>query len=138
MRSARFLLIAALCAAAVRPLAAQQEPERVVRGLNFVGNRSIDSYTLSTVIATSQSALFARWWGLRWLGLGEKRYFDELEFRRDVVRLILFYRQSGFMRVVVDTSVRRTARDAFVTFRIYEGEPVLVTRLDVEGVTGIV
>jgi outer membrane protein assembly complex protein YaeT len=138
LRSARFLLIAALCAAAVRPLAAQQEPERVVRGLNFVGNRSIDSYTLSTVIATSNSSYFASAWWVRWIGLGAKRYFDELEFRRDVVRLILFYRQSGFMRVVVDTSVRRTARDAFVTFRIYEGEPVLVTRLDVEGVTGIV
>jgi outer membrane protein assembly complex protein YaeT len=137
LRSARFLVIAALCAAAVRPLAAQQEPERVVRGLDFVGNGSIDGYTLSTVIATSKSSFFATAWWIRWIGLGAKRYFDELEFRRDVVRLILFYRQSGFMRVVVDTSVRRTARDAFVTFRIYEGEPVLVTRLDVDGVTGI-
>jgi outer membrane protein assembly complex protein YaeT len=138
LRSTRFLLIAALCAAAVRPLAAQQELERVVRGLDFVGNRSIDGYTLSTVIATSKSSFFATAWGIRWIGLGEKRYFDELEFRRDVVRLILFYRQSGFLRVVVDTAVRRTARDVFVTFRIYEGEPVLVTRLDVDGVTGIV
>jgi outer membrane protein assembly factor BamA len=110
----------------------------VVRGLSFVGNRSIDRYTLSTVIATSNSSFFATAWWIRWIGLGEKRYFDELEFRRDVVRLILYYRQSGFMRVVVDTSVRRTARDAFVTFRIYEGEPVLVTRLDVDGVSGIV
>lgn len=110
----------------------------MVRGLNFVGNRSIDGYTLSTVIATSKSSFFATAWAIRWVGLGEKRYLDELEFRRDVVRLILFYRQSGFMRVVVDTSVRRTARDAFVTFRIYEGEPVLVTRLEVDGVTGIV
>jgi len=110
----------------------------VVRGLNFVGNRSIDGYTLSTVIATSKSSFFATALWVRWIGLGAKRYFDELEFRRDVVRLILFYRQSGFMRVVVDTSVRRTTRDVFVTFRIHEGEPVLVTRLDVEGVTGIV
>jgi hypothetical protein len=86
LRSARFLVIAALCAAAVRPLAAQQEPERVVRGLSFVGNRSIDRYTLSTVIATSNSSFFATAWWIRWIGLGEKRYFDELEFRRDVVR----------------------------------------------------
>ena len=109
----------------------------MVRGLDFLGNRSIDDYTLSTVIATSKSSFFATAWWIRWIGLGAKRYFDELEFRRDVVRLILFYRQSGFMRVVVDTSVRRTARDVFVTFRVYEGEPVLVTRLDVDGVTGI-
>ncbi len=110
----------------------------MVRGLDFVGNRSIDSYSLSTVIATSKSSFFATARLIRWVGLGAKRYFDELEFRRDVVRLILFYRQSGFLRVVVDTSVRRTARDVFVTFRIYEGEPVLVTRLEVDGVAGIV
>ena len=110
----------------------------MVRGLDFVGNQTLDGYTLSTVIATSKSSFFATAWWVRWIGLGAKRHFDELEFRRDVVRLILFYRQSGFMRVVVDTSVRRTARDVFVTFRIHEGDPVLVTRLDVDGVSGIV
>ena len=109
----------------------------MVRGLDFVANRAIDGYTLSTVIATSSSSFFATAWWVRWIGLGEKRYFDEIEFRRDVIRLILFYRQSGFMSAVVDTAVRRTARDVFVTFRIYEGEAVRVTRLAVEGVEGI-
>jgi outer membrane protein insertion porin family len=135
--TARFFVFAALGCAAVRPLAAQQEAERVVRDVAFVGNHAIDDYTLRTVIATSQSSFFARVWWVRWLGLGEKRYFDELEFRRDVVRLILFYRQSGYMQVVVDTTVRRTPHDAFVTFRIYEGEPVRVRSLEVEGVQGI-
>ena len=55
-----------------------------------------------------------------------------------MVRLILFYRQSGYMQVVVDTTVRRTPRDVYVTFRIYEGEPVRVRRLDLEGIAGIV
>jgi outer membrane protein assembly complex protein YaeT len=71
------------------------------------------------------------------LGLGEKRYFNELEFRRDVVRLSLLYRQSGFMNAVVDTTVRRTPRDVYIEFRIHEGEPVRVARLDVKGVDGI-
>ncbi len=74
---------------------------------------------------------------MRWLGLGEKRYLNEVEFRRDVVRLILLYRQSGYMNAVVDTSVRRTARDAYITFRIHEGDPVRVVRLDVRGLDGI-
>jgi len=74
---------------------------------------------------------------VRWLGLGEKRYLNEVEFRRDVVRLILLYRQSGYMNAVVDTSVRRTARDAYITFRIHEGDPVRVVRLDVRGLDGI-
>lgn len=110
----------------------------MVRGLTFVGNRAIDDYTLSTVIATSKSSYFATAWWVRWLGLGAKRYFDEVEFQRDVVRLILFYRQSGYMRAVVDTSVRRTPHDVYVVFRIYEGEPVRVRRLEITGVDGIV
>ncbi len=139
MRVAPLLAIASLCLAAVRPLAARQEPTtRVVRGLSFVGNRAIDDYTLGTVIATSKSSFFATAWWVRWIGLGEKREFDELEFRRDVVRLILFYRQTGFMSVVVDTAVRRTPRDVFVTFRIYEGEPIRVKQLTIDGIAGIV
>ena len=110
----------------------------MVRGLSFVGNRAIDDYTLTTVIATSKSSYFATAWWLRWLGLGAKRYFDEVEFQRDVVRLILFYRQSGYMRAVVDTSVRRTTHDVYVEFRIYEGEPVRVRRLEITGVDGII
>lgn len=127
-----------LCATVARPLPAQEEAERVVRGLDYVGNHAFDDYTLSTAIATSNSSWFARNWMVRWLGLGAKRTFDELEFRRDVVRLILFYRQSGYMQVVVDTAVRRTPRDVYITFRIFEGEPVRVRRLDLDGIGGIV
>jgi outer membrane protein assembly factor BamA len=132
------LALAVLCVTVARPLSAQQEAERVVRGLSYVGNHAIDDYTLSTVIATSNSSWFARYWMVRWLGLGAKRTFDELEFRRDVVRLILFYRQSGYMQVVVDTAVRRTPRDVYITFRIFEGEPVRVRRLDLDGIAGVV
>ncbi|HEX4628409.1 MAG TPA: POTRA domain-containing protein, partial [Gemmatimonadales bacterium] len=125
-----YLLVAVLAAA---PLAAQQETQRVVRGLSFEGNHAIDNYTLSTAIATTRSGAFASRWWLRWMGLGEKRYFNELEFRRDVVRLVLLYRQSGYMNAVVDTLVRREDGDAYVTFRIYEGDPVRLARLDVVG-----
>ena len=114
-----------------------QEQERVVRGLSFVGNRALDDYTLESAIATTKSSWWARQWYVRWLGLGEKRYFNEVEFRRDVVRLILLYRQSGYMNAVVDTSVLRTARDVYATFRIHEGEPVRVARLDVRGLDSI-
>ena len=128
------MLLAALAASTV--LSAQDQ-ERVVRGLSFDGNRAIDGLTLESVIATTKSSAWASRWYLRWLGLGEKRYFNEVEFRRDVVRLILFYRQSGYMNAVVDTSVLRTARDVYATFRIHEGEPVRVTRLDIMGLDSI-
>jgi outer membrane protein assembly complex protein YaeT len=127
-------LLAALVATTVL---AAQEQERVVRGLSFVGNRALDDYTLEIAIATTKSGWFARFPIVRSLGLGEKRYFNEVEFRRDVVRLILLYRQSGYMNAVVDTVVQRTPRDVYITFRIHEGEPVRVVRLDVMGLDGI-
>jgi len=126
-----------LAAQAASTVLSAQDQERVVRGLSFDGNRAIDGLTLESVIATTKSSAWASRWYLRWLGLGEKRYFNEVEFRRDVVRLILFYRQSGYMNAVVDTSVQRTSRDVYATFRIHEGEPVRVTRLDVIGLDGI-
>jgi len=135
LRASLPVLVVAVFAAA--RLAAQQEPQRVVRGLSFEGNHAIDRYTLSAAIATTNSSAFATSPWLRWLGLGEKRPFNELEFRRDVVRLLLLYRQSGYMNAVVDTVVGREARDVYVTFRIYEGDPVRVTTLDVLGVDPI-
>jgi outer membrane protein assembly factor BamA len=136
LRASLPVLVVAVFAAA--RLAAQQEPQRVVRGLSFEGNHAIDGYTLSAAIATTNSSSFATSPFLRWLGLGEKRPFNELEFRRDVVRLLLLYRQSGYMNAVIDTVVRREARDVYVTFRIYEGDPVRLVRLDLLGVDSIV
>src|SRR4029077_18452546 len=74
---------------------------------------------------------------LRWTHLGEKRYLSEVEFRRDVLRLLLLFRRSGYVNVVVDTVVRRTARDAFIVFRIHEGDPVRLKRLDIVGADSI-
>jgi outer membrane protein assembly factor BamA len=128
------LLVAVFAAA---PLAAQQEQQRVVRGLSFEGNHAIDDYTLSTAIGTSNSSWFARAFPIRLLGLGEKRSFNELEFRRDVIRLLLLYRQSGYMNAVIDTLVRREGRDVYLKFRIYEGDPVRLARLDVLAVDPI-
>ena len=108
-----------------------------MRGLGFDGNHALDDYTLSTAISTTKSSWFATNPFVKWLGLGEKRYFDEQEFRRDVVRLLLLYRQSGYMTAVVDTSVVRKSKDVYITFQIREGDPVRVGRLDVLGVAGM-
>jgi outer membrane protein assembly complex protein YaeT len=136
LRVAFFPLLVALSLAA-SSLAAQDDQERVVRKLAFAGNRALDDYTLSTAIATSNSSWAARIWGIRALGFGEKRYFNGQQFRRDVVRLLLLYRQSGYMSAVVDTTVRRTGKDVFITFHIHEGDPVRVARLELKGVAGI-
>jgi outer membrane protein insertion porin family len=109
----------------------------VVRQLKFEGNASINKTTLSAAIGTTQSSWFATFPLVRWIGLGEKRYFDETEFRRDVLRLEVLYKRSGFPDVAVDTTVRRTDRDVYVTFRIEEGRPVIVTSLAINGLDSI-
>jgi len=134
------VLVALLAASSVlsaQNLERQERQDRIVRGLRFDGNHALDDYTLSSAISTTKSGWFATSSLIRWLGLGEKRYFDEQEFRRDVVRLVLLYRQSGYMTAVVDTTVVRTTKDAYITFQIHEGEPVRVARLGVLGVDGI-
>lgn len=139
MRIALAVTLGATCVAALAvPLFAQGDQGLVVRQLRFSGNRAIDDYSLKTVIATTESGFFARNPLVRWIGLGEKRFFDETEFRRDVIRLRLYYRQSGYMGAVVDTTVRRTARDVFITLRIHEGQPVRVRQFEITGLEGVV
>ena len=123
-----FLLAAALQA---------QEPERVVRGLDFEGNRAIPDEVLAAAISTTNSSWFARAFLFRWLGLGAKRYFGEEEFRRDVIRLHVLYRRSGFPNAKVDTTVRREPENVYITFRIEEGPPMLVASLDITGLDSL-
>jgi outer membrane protein assembly factor BamA len=135
-RSIACVAIVLSCLGVATPGGAQ-DTARVIRGLDFVGNRAIGDELLSVAIGTTNSSWLAREWYVRWLGLGEKRTFDLIEFRRDVLRLTLFYRQSGYMEVKVDTLVRRKGRDVFLTFKIAEGPPIVVTAIVVTGLDSI-
>ena len=122
--------------AAVGSVAAQ-EPDRVVRQLKFEGNQAIPNATLAAAIGTTNSSWFATSGLVRWIGLGAKRYFNETEFRRDVLRLEVLYKRSGFPDVAVDTAVRRTPEDAYVTFRIHEGRPIRISKVIIRGVDSL-
>jgi outer membrane protein insertion porin family len=127
-------LVGALVSAA--PLAAQ-ERQLVVRQLEFRGNQAISDEVLASAISTTNSSWFARNFLFRWLGLGAKRYFDEQEFRRDVVRLGVLYKRSGYYDAAIDTLVRRTPEDVYITFNIKEGEPIVVTTLTITGLDSL-
>lgn len=130
-------LAGAFAAATASSPAAAQDTLRVIRSLKFTGNKSIDKTTLSAAIGTTNSSWFARSSAVRWIGLGEKRYLDETEFRRDVLRLILLYRQTGFLEVKVDTVVIRDPKYAWITFKITEGPPIVVTSFTVTGLDSL-
>ena len=134
MRLARWWLC--VLALGLPALLSAQQTGRVVRKLSFEGNRALTDETLATAIATTNSSWFASGF-LRWLGLGAKRYFDEQEFRRDVVRLSVLYRRSGYPDAVIDTLVRRTPQDVYITFNIQEGAPILVTSLTISGLDSL-
>jgi outer membrane protein insertion porin family len=129
---------AALAVAAVGAAHAQAgETGLVVRGLHFRGNKAFPSDLLSAAIATTNSSTFATVGVLRWMGLGEKRRLNELELRRDVARLRLFYQVRGYLDVQVDTAVVRTALDADISFTIHEGRPVLIRNFVIKGVDSV-
>jgi outer membrane protein insertion porin family len=117
---------------------AQLPGQRVIRALKWKGNKSISSTTLDSKIATTNSSFFARQAPFSWFGvLGEKRYLDETDFERDVLRVGVFYKLSGFPDVKVDTAVRRTPTDAWITFIITEGEPIRVDTLTIKGLDSL-
>ena len=124
-------------AASERLPAQAVEEGLVVRQLRFTGNHSFESFVLAAGIATTNSSWFARFGGVRWLGLGEKRRLNEREFRRDVPRLLAFYRLHGYLDAQVDTSVVRTESDAYIAFHIREGPPVLVERFEIKGLDSL-
>src|SRR3954471_6159378 len=118
------------------PAATAQQAARVVRQLSFEGNHAIPDETLAAAIATTNSSWFASSF-IRFLGLGAKRYFDEEEFRRDVVRLSVLYKRSGYPDAVIDTLVQRTPVDVYITFKIHEGAPIRVTTLTITGLDSV-
>jgi outer membrane protein assembly complex protein YaeT len=136
----RLLLLAVLLALGPAAAAAQRADDRlvderpVVRQLRFDGAKSIPPEVLVNSIQTTNSSWFATSGIVRWLGLGAKRYFDERDFQGDVLRLKILYRKWGFPDVEVDTLVRRTPADVYITFKIIEGRPVLVDTLAITGI----
>lgn len=139
MSRVAWLILAAVLAWAPARAAAQSKRTKdlVVRKLAFEGNKVIEDPTLAASISTTNSGFFATHGFLRWTGLGEKRYFDELNFQRDVLRLQVLYKRSGYPDVQIDTLVRRTPEDVYITFKIDEGTPVVVTNFDVNGLDSL-
>lgn len=102
--------------------------DREVRSLHFLGNREFNAASLASSIATTPTSL-------RGLPLvGTKRCLDPVEFRRDVQRLQVLYRQRGYPDVTVDTVIRTVKPLVIdVTFRIKEGQPLRVSALAIKG-----
>jgi outer membrane protein assembly complex protein YaeT len=131
------LSLAAAVLVAVPATVEGQFEELVVRQLKFSGNSAIDSETMQSFIATTNSGTFATSPLLRWMGLGAKRTFNQRNFETDVERLKLLYRKWGYLEVEVDTLVRRTDENIYLTFLITEGPPVVVEEIAILGLDSV-
>lgn len=136
-RTAVAVLLVAALAAARADTQEVRAPERTTLRVSFDGNDAVDDLILGSAIATSPSSWMYRVPLLRSLGLGTRRIFDELEFRRDVVRLLLFYRQKGFYEARVDTVVSRGGTSVSVRFRIHEGPAVRLDAVTIRGIDSV-
>jgi translocation and assembly module TamA len=115
------LLVAGGC---LRARGTPDEP--VVVSLAFRGVKAVDEDELREKLATKASDRFA--WG-------EARRLDPDALAVDRRRVVAFYKERGYYRAAVEDVEVRPAGEGRVrvTFRIREGEPVRVARLDVEG-----
>lgn len=131
----RRLILALLLPAAVgaQDIVCDKGDTEVLR-LEFTGNASFAPAVLARGIATTPSH-----WARRSLRFFGTRYcLDKAEFPRDVIRLILFYRNHGYLDVTVDTVVTHVnASQIAVRFAINEGQPTRISSLAITGLDAV-
>jgi outer membrane protein assembly complex protein YaeT len=110
------------------------EGEREVRGLHFTGNTTFTDDDLSARVATTPSS------GMRRLlrVVGAKRCLPTGGLSPDVFNVTQWYRNNGFFDVRVDTAVKSLPGPAIdVTFKISEGQPLILDSLRIEGLDSV-
>src|SRR4051812_15787081 len=115
IRAVAAVVAAAVLASAPSSLLCQREPQREapeVRKLVLNGVHGVSSYDLGRSISTTASQcknllLFAFCAVSKSPTFIDKHYLDRDEFRRDVLRIRVFYWKRGYRDATVDTSVTR-------------------------------
>jgi len=116
-----------LAAALVATSGCREEGVVTVRSIEFVGVISVDHAQIKAVLATRESAK------LPW---GRKFPFDRSRFDADLKRIEAFYADHGFpdARVTGVEVTPNRAQDAVnVTITLAEGDPVVVTSVELTG-----
>lgn len=135
----RAVVLAALAlAAGAAPARAQDvtcDPgDLEVMSLRFTGAQAFDPAVLGAGIVTTPSSWLRRTTGR----FGSRRCLDHQQFALDALRLVLFYRNHGYVAATVDTVVTPAGRDRVaVEFRVTEGAPIRISDLVVEGLDDV-
>src|ERR1043165_5592608 len=109
-----------------------------VRALILRGVQNVDRRDLEKSIATQATAcknllfevfcVFSK--SPTWV---DRHYLDREEFKRDRLRILVYYYMRGYRAATVDTSVTPEGKGGVrVTFDIHENEPTRVGRIAIE------
>ena len=131
------LLAVAISAAGAQAPRPSKDPSPEVKKLVVRGVKHVDQHDLEKSIATQAS--YCRSFLLEPFCLFSKspvfvqhEYLNRDEFRRDVLRIRVYYWRSGYRDATVDTSITPNGKGVTVTFNIHEGEPTIVSALRID------
>ncbi len=128
--AAALVSLAMLMPARLRAQECVEPTDRMVRNLEFVGNKTFKADQLSAVVLTTPSSFARRHFRF----FGTERCYPANGLGQDTLNLKGFYKNNGFYDTHVDTVVK-TVRPGVVdvTFRINEGLPLLLDSLEITG-----
>jgi outer membrane protein insertion porin family/translocation and assembly module TamA len=137
-----YMLAAMLLCAASAPGRAQskspaKDPSPEVMKLTVKGVKHVDQHDLEQSIQTHASkciSFFLTPFCLvsRSPVLWDKYYLDRDEFRRDVLRMRVYYWKRGYREATVDTSIAPDKKGVAITFQVHEGEPTIISALRID------
>ncbi|HJQ19082.1 MAG TPA: BamA/TamA family outer membrane protein [Gemmatimonadaceae bacterium] len=105
----------------------------VLNGVHGVGRVDLERSIATTASECKSLLLIAFCWLSKSPTFVDKHYLDRTEFRRDVLRILVFYWKRGYRDATVDTAVVRVAPGAVkVVFDIREGPPTRIASLRVD------
>lgn len=140
--SLRSLILLSCCVSLAVPVVAQAQTTArdtlpVIRRVDIEGNEAFSVDEIKRGIVTRASSCKSVFLSpFCWVGIGAFRRTERLdprELRTDVARIRVFYFRRGYRQAQVDTTVAREGKAVHVTFRIEEGEPVIVRSLAIQG-----
>lgn len=115
------------------------DKEREVRAVKFEGNTTFTADQLSARVLTTPSSATRRL--LMRMGItsgGTRRCFPDIGLANDVANLRTLYRNQGFYDTRVDTVVSPLTHNRVdVTFRITEGQPLILDSLAITGLDAV-
>ncbi|MDB4876868.1 MAG: surface antigen [Gemmatimonadetes bacterium] len=137
---AALALLSALTALTALPAVAHAQDvacddgRKEVRVLSFEGNRTFTDDDLSARVLTTPSSFAKRYLRV----FGTPRCYPSVGLGPDVRALTQFYRNNGFYNTKVDTLVQAVGPNAVaVTFRIDEGQPIVLDSLTITGLDSV-